>query len=142
MTIEFVKENGIISRFSHPLKYAFSLLKNGEYILEIKRKVRKRTLDQNALMWMWFTCIEHETGTLKQDVHDYYCTKFLSRKTMIKGEEVIVVGGTSKLNTASMTDFLNKVQAESASEWGIRLPSPDDVYFDYFKNEYERLSKF
>ena len=72
-------------------------------------------MSQNALMWMWFQCMEAETGTLKQDIHDYYCQKFLARRAVIGGVEKWVTGGTSKLNTAQMTDFLNKVQADAAS---------------------------
>ena len=112
---------------------------NGEYTLEIKKNVKKRTVDQNALMWMWLTCIEDETGTLKQDVYEYYCKKFLWRNVFINGKEEIVVRTTSKLNTAEMTVFLNKVQADAASEFGIRLPSPDDQYFNSFTNRYEHI---
>jgi hypothetical protein len=120
------------------LDNAFSTLMNGSYILTVKRETKKRSLDQNSLMWLWYTCIERETGTDKNDVHDYYCTKFLHRNMNINGRQTVAVGGTSKLNTAQFADFLNKVQADAASEFGIRLPSPDDLRFEEFKNEYSR----
>lgn len=139
MKTKFAKESGTIRWLGQPVELMFNLLSNGEYTLEIKRKVKKRTTDQNALMWMWFTCVEDETGTLKQDVHDYYCKLFLWRTVCINGKEEVVVRGTSKLNTAEMTVFLNKVQADVATEFGIRLPSPDDVYFNAFSNRYEHI---
>lgn len=139
MKINFVKEHGLIKWLGQPIELLFNLLSNGEYTLEVKKKIRKRTFDQNALMWMWFTCIEDETGTLKQDVHDYYCKKFLWRTIYINGKEEVVVQGTSKLNTVEMTLFLNKVQADAATEFGIRLPSPDDTYFNAFTNRYEHI---
>ena len=86
---------------------------------------------------MWFTCIEQETGTDKQDVHDYYCHRFLRWTTYINGKEIVVAGSTSKLNTLQMTDFLNKVQADAAAELGIRLPLPADRYYQEFIDEYK-----
>lgn len=139
MKTRFVKEQGLIKWLGQPVELMFGLVANGEYTLEIKKKVKKRTVDQNALMWMWFTCIEDETGTLKQDVHDYYCKKFLRRVVSFNGKEEVVVRTTSKLNTAEMTTFLNKVQADAAAEFGIRLPSPDDQFFNAFTNRYEHI---
>lgn len=139
MKTRFVKEQGVIKWLSQPIELMFGLIANGEYELEIKRKIKRRTVDQNALMWMWFTCIEDETGTPKQDVHDYYCKLFLRRIVVINGKEEAVVRTTSKLNTAEMTVFLNKVQADAAAEFGIRLPSPDDQFFNAFTNRYEHI---
>ena len=71
--------------------YLCSTLKNGTYTVSIKRKVEPRTLSQNALMWLWFACIERETGTDKLDVHDYYCRKFLPRQICMNGNIVSVI---------------------------------------------------
>jgi hypothetical protein len=140
-TIKFIKNNGEIQYKEYLLNNLENCLRtipNGDYFLSINKKVKKRTLGQNALMWLWFTCIERETGTGKYDIHDYYCMHFLHRTTVINGEEKIITGGTSKLNTEQFTDFLNKVQADAASEFGIKLPSPEDAYFESFKKEYEK----
>ena len=110
--------------------YLCSTLKNGTY------KVEPRTLSQNALMWLWFACIERETGTDKLDVHDYYCRKFLPRQICMNGNIVSVVGSTSKLNTIQMKTFMDKVQADAATELGINLPLPVDQYYKDFINEY------
>lgn len=116
--------------------YMCSQLTNGRYRVRIERYHEQRTLSQNALMWLWFTCIERETGTDKLDVHDYYCNRFLRRTAFIKGREMTVAGSTSKLNTVQMTDFLRKVQADAAAELGITLPLPEDRYYREFVNEY------
>ena len=116
--------------------YMCSQLTNGRYRVCIERYHEQRTLPQNALMWLWFTCIERETGTDKLDVHDYYCNRFLRRTAFIKGREMTVAGSTSKLNTVQMTDFLRKVQADAAAELGITLPLPEDRYYSEFVNEY------
>lgn len=116
--------------------YLCSLLSNGVYVVSIKRKTEPRTISQNALMWMWFKCMEECTGTEKQDWHDYYCSKFLLRETEVGGKRFSVVGGTSRLNTVQMSNFMNKVQADAAAEWGITLPLPADRYYQEFINHY------
>lgn len=113
-----------------------SLLRDGVYVLSIKRKTEPRTVSQNALMWMWFKCMEDNTGTEKQDWHDYYCAKFMMREADFGRKRFSVVGGTSTLNTVQMTDFMNKVQADAATEWGITLPLPADRYYQEFIQHY------
>jgi len=141
-TIHISKKGGQVQDkeyFLRALDANLALLRNGEYDVTIARSVKQRTNPQNRTMWMYFRCIESETGTDKQDVHDYYCTKFLQRTVVINGIEQIaagksavektIVGGTSGLNTLQFNDFLEKVQADAATEFGITLPNPDDLHF-------------
>ena len=118
------------------LGYLFSSLRNGQYVVTVKRVTEKRTLSQNDLMWMWFLCIEQETGTSKDDVYKYYCAKFLSRDIIIGHKMVRINDTSSGLTTKEMTDFLDKIQADAASELGIQLPNPQDKYFEMFYEEY------
>lgn len=114
----------------------FATLMNGTYTVTVKRATEKRTIGQNDLMWLWLTCIEHETGTLKEDVYSYYCKKFL-QKTIRFGDRLERVYETSsRLNTQQMSEFMSKIQADAASELGIQLPLPSDRYFYYFCEQY------
>ena len=133
--VTVVKRDGRVTCDTN-LDYLFTTLRNGTYTLTIKRASEKRTIAQNDLMWMWFACIERETGTPKQDVHDHYCRKFLGRSVIWKGDVETVIGETKKLTTQQMTDFLNKVQADAAAEFGIQLPVPQDKYFEEFYQQY------
>lgn len=54
----------------------------------------------------------------------------------MNGLEDVVVGNTSKLNTLQMKFFLDKVQADAATEFGINLPLPADKYYNDFIDEY------
>lgn len=110
---------------------------NGVRELALRRKQERRSPMQNRLMWLWLTCIADETGNDKQTVHDYYCTKYLVRETEFNGKPARVVIGTSGLDTETMTYFLNKVQADAASELGIRLPSPEDEAWEEFEEYYK-----
>ncbi len=114
-----------------------SFLKDGRYVMTIRREDEPRSIDQNALMWLWFTCIEAETGTDKQDVHDYFCRRFLQRRVTWKGRRKMIAGGTSGLTKEKMTTFLDKVQAETLTEFGIRLPMPEERFFEEFYQMYK-----
>lgn len=132
-TIEFEKTGGVVNIDLSPV---LSTLRNGSYVLTVKRKAEKRSVDQNALMWAWFTCIETETGTPRQDVHDYYCRKFLRKTIMWNGRNEVIVEGTSKQTKQQMSMFLDNVQADAASEFGITLPTPEDEAWEAFFESY------
>lgn len=134
-TIILRKSDGRLTFDKEP-SYIFSLLSNGTYTIEIKKATEKRTVSQNSLMWMWFACIERETGTSAQDVHDYYCKKFLCRVITIGEKMEKVVGETKRMNVTQMTEFLNKIQADAQTELGIRLPLPEDRFFNEFYSQF------
>lgn len=134
--INISKVDGVVHMDGH-VDDLLSTLRNGEYVMTIKRKAVKRSLSQNALMWLWYACIEDETGQDRQDIHDHYCARFLSRPIAWPDGVEIVAGGTSNLTTEQMTDFLNKVQADAATEFGIALPQPEDRAFEAFFARYK-----
>lgn len=130
------KLNGVV-KMDKSFEYLCSLLRNGVYTVKITRRVEPRTIPQNSLMWMWYKCMEENTGTPKDDFHDYYKAKFLSRQVVIGNRWVTVVGSTTDLNTLQMTNYLNKVQADAATEFGIILPLPADRHYQAFVDEYK-----
>lgn len=129
------KKDGRLT-FSEEPAAIFEFLSNGEYIMTIKRMSKKRSIQQNDLLWMWMECISRETGTGKDDVYMYYCKKFLCKIITIGEKQEKIYNTSSKLNTEQMTDFLNKIQADAAQELGIRLPQPEDRFFEAFYQQY------
>lgn len=136
MDANLSKRNGVVS-MDKSFDLMCSLLRNGEYTVKIVRKTQPRTISQNSLMWMWYKCMEEATGQRKEDFHDYYKTKFLSRQVVIGGRWVTVFGSTTDLNTLQMTNYLEKVKADAAVEFGIMLPLPDDRNYQAFISEYK-----
>lgn len=135
MEANLSKRNGVVT-MDRSFDLMTSLLRNGEYTVKIVRKTQPRTISQNSLMWMWYKCMEDATGQRKEDFHDYYKTKFLSRQVVIGGRWVTVFGSTTDLNTLQMTNYLEKVKADAATEFGITLPLPDDRNYQDFITEY------
>ena len=136
-SLTLIKDGEQVSFDKEPAS-VFSLLRNGRYTVTISRERKPRSLDQNSLMWLWFTCIASETGTPVQDVHDYYCAKFLRKQISWNGTIRTVVEGTSKQTKDRMTVFLNEVQSDAATEFGITLPDPEDRYFEQFYQPYKQ----
>ena len=136
--LDFIKKDGAVGNIAaiHQwLDKSIKYLTNGGYTLTITKVVKRRSLSQNRLMWMWFRCLEDGTGVVN-------CfQKILGREFVTPdGEIERLQGHTSTLNTAQMTDFLNKVQADAATEWGVTLPLPEDVGYDEFRMQFERLT--
>lgn len=111
---------------------------NGSYTLTLDKVQEPRSIDQNKLMWVWFGVIaqgwSEATGKVfsAQMVHDAYCRMFLPMD-MPNGETI--GGSTRGLTKEQMTDFLQKVQADAAAEYGITLLSGDDKYFQEWITE-------
>ena len=145
-TIEFRKTKGETLDVSALLKWVerhINWLGNGLYELKIAKKVKRRSLPQNRLMWMWFACIGQDTGQSVDDIHDYYAYKFLPRyiTDLETGSMVRVPGHTSTLTTEAFTDFLNQVQADAATELNITLPLPDDLAWEEFEAQFKEYAR-
>lgn len=138
----FSKERGTIAdkqSIHSTLDMWLNTITNGNYVLTVERVQRPRSNPQNRLMWVWFTCIaqawSEATGRAftTEQVHDAYCQMLLP-VTMPNG--ATIAGSTSKLSAEEFTDFLNKVQADAAAEYGIQLPNPEDAMYYQFAKDF------
>lgn len=110
------------------------------FVIEWKRFQKVRTNDQNALYWMWLTCLEQETGQEKDSLHDYFREKYLQvTYEKVFDSERKILQSTTKLDTVSMKNYLDKIQVFAATELAVTLPDPEDRYFEEFLSQYERF---
>lgn len=137
-----IKDKGCIKNFNEAhttLDYWLRTCSNGEYTLSLTRTNKHRSISQNKLMWLWFNAIAQAWtdacgyAITPNDVHDAYCLLFIPKHTP-KGN---VAGSTSSLNTEQFTNFLNQIQADVQTEYGITLPNPEDHYFQLWAAQYE-----
>lgn len=106
------------------------------YTVTITQRKARRSLNQNALMWLWLTCIESETGNERNHLHDFFKRKWIQpKKVVIFGEEQIKYS-TADLSTLQFSEYLDKLQAFAASELAIKLPDPADKHWDEFYEYY------
>ncbi len=120
-------------------KIAKADLKKG-FVIEWKRIQKIRTNDQNALYWLWMTCLEQETGQDKNSLHDYFREKYLKvTYERVFDSERKILESTRKLDTVAMKNYLDKIQIFAATELAVTLPDPEDRYFEQFLEQYEKF---
>jgi len=108
------------------------------FVIEWKRKKEIRSTDQNALYWLWLTCLERETGNDKNDLHDHFREVFLPYQLVdVLGSQKMRLTSTSGLSKEQFSDYLNKIQVFSSSELAVILPNPEDLRFNDFLMQYE-----
>lgn len=108
----------------------------------IRRYKKNRSLAQNNLLWMWLALIanhlrdEHGLKTNSEDLKSYYQSLYLgicSYQMPGMSKPHGRIRGTSELNTAEFTDFLNRIEIYANSELGMQLPHPEDLYYEAMK---------
>jgi len=113
-------------------------LPDKKFTVEIKQKREIRSLSQNALYWLWLTCIMAETGNDKDFLHEYFGKKYLPKESrIICREKVEITVSTTGLDTLQFTHYLNRVQQFANVEFGIILPNPNDLHFKEFYETYK-----
>lgn len=124
-----------------------SLLRNGEYTVTIKKKTKPRSLNQNALYWVWLrsvgNCFAETTGDEywctkegQDNLHNRYAYKYLSFPKEVNGRVEYVTRSTTTLTSAEMSSYMEKIKADVATEFGIILPLPQDKYYSAFIDQY------
>jgi hypothetical protein len=73
--------------------------------------------------------VSEETGQNKDDVHDFYCQKFLSQSKEVFGEKVLT-RGTSKLSTVDFEKFMLNVRTHAQQELSIFIPLPGEIIYE------------
>jgi len=122
------------------IDYVSLLSLDKHHQVKVTCKRGKRSIDQNALMWLWLTCIENETGQDKAELHEFFKCKLLG--STLKNWldfEYKTANSTSTLDTAQFTQYLEKIQVFANTELAITLPNPSDLEFERFKDYYSKF---
>lgn len=105
------------------------------YVMQVKRYVKKRTLSQNNLMWMWLNqvadLVSEHTGYDAEDIHEFCKRKFLpasGRVAVLIGGEYVERLTTTKMTTLEMSAYMNAIDAWASMELGLVLPHPVDLH--------------
>ena len=106
------------------------------YTVEITEKRVKRTISQNALYWLWLTCIEQETGNSRNDLHELFKSMFIIPESKFIFDRSVEIRTTTNLDTAKFKQLLDQVQIFASTELAITLPDPDDLRWEEFYSFY------
>ena len=105
------------------------MLEEGATLKITVKDARKRSLSQNALLFMWYgelsTQIKQKTGDSysTDDLHEYFKSRFCPGKIIKFGNKEIHVTTTTRLDTGEMTRYLDQIH-EWACGSGFKLTIP------------------
>ncbi len=104
-------------------------------ICVVKKKWNKRSLDQNALYWVWMTTISEHTGHTPEELHHIFKGRFAPKKQIEVAKKVYnIPKGTSDMSVGEMVGYMFDVEVE-AGTMGIVLPHPEDLYMPELINK-------
>ena len=99
-------------------------------VIEIMEDNGNRSSKQNRLMWEWINVLSVETGYAKDEMHAIMRDKFLGyNEVTTKAGTIRELRSTTKLKVGEFKDYLEQIDI-FASEYGIVLPRPEDLYFE------------
>ena len=106
-----------------------------EYVAEFKKKVRRRSVPQLKLYWVWMKAIEEQSGSgyTSEEIHEFNKSRFLAKKNILG---VSLAASTSILDTKQMSEYLEKVQHFWGTEFACELLFPEDTNFIEFYDKY------
>lgn len=110
-------------------------LKDGIYLISVKKLSKKRSLQQNNYYWFVMTLVANELGyDSAEEVHEAMKLLFLMDMT----KKLPFVKSTTKLSTAEMSYYMDRVFRyieDSNDGLGIRVPTPEESYILIANNE-------
>jgi hypothetical protein len=87
-------------------------------------KKEKRSLDQNALMWVLLQVLSDYTGDDTETLHERLKVSFLGVEyRTVKGIDLVVPKSTASLNTKKFTAYIDKIYM-LGDTLSLKLPRP------------------
>lgn len=122
---------------------------NKQLVIEIKRRLPKRSERQNNYLFLILGFFAAQTGysveEVKQDYFKKLCNPdiFYRERVNAKGETVRYLRSSADLDTGEMTLAVERFRNWSAAKANIYLPSPNEESFLlYCEKEVERYKEF
>lgn len=98
---------------------ALDLKKKWRITIQLYRK--NRTTDQNSLMWSWYSEIAGYTGHSTDEIHELCKAMFLKPRQVSIGDNATEYRTTTKLTTAEMSEYLERIRAWAATDLNLTL---------------------
>ncbi len=97
-----------------------------KWSVTVKRYVKKRTLSQNALMWVWVEQAAKVAGDAdgcsKEMMHKRFKRKFLTPIEVFEEDgEILAIYSTKGLSTREMSEYMEKITWYCATNLGLVL---------------------
>ncbi|MCP4103854.1 MAG: hypothetical protein GY750_20915 [Lentisphaerae bacterium] len=100
----------------------FAKMKDGEYVIEVKRYYKNRSIPQNKLLWDIYRQASEQTGYETDELHAMMGQKFLLDET----RKTPFVISTTKLTTQEFSNFISRIVRFFTVEAGLIIYLPED----------------
>lgn len=104
-------------------------------VVELTVPQIKRSIDQNALLWLWMQYVSDYQKEYGNDRPKEYWYCFFMQQIPIFYENTDVRKTSSYYTVSEMKYFLDNINIYCSSEWGVDLPDPEDKkardWFEY-----------
>lgn len=119
---------GKLSRNRKMLSETLLNFKGKDVEITIEKKRKKRSIQQNRLLWLYSTILANELGYSKYEMHEIVKFKFLQKEKADEktGEIFKYVGSTATLTTTDFAGLINEIIQWAAETFSIVLPLPDE----------------
>jgi hypothetical protein len=139
-----VKKQEVVISSGPQMDRVIELLKcldlSKKWKVSISPVTAKRSLNQNALMWMWFShasdYIRDHTGEGGYD-KDKLDQFFKRRFAPASCRSYVTIGGqteeyisTKNMTKKEMSEYMMKISIWCAQEMGLMLPHPEDMHLE------------
>lgn len=99
-----------------------------DVVVSIERARLNRTKKQNNYYWgCVLEDIGKHVGEHPEDLHEIFKAKFLRRKRLWRGQELVTLGSTSKLTSDEFGEYIQRCIQEGA-EMGVVVREADKNY--------------
>ena len=108
--------------FSSKISSLLRPLEGKELVVTIKRRVSKRSKEQNDYYWAMLRRISSETGQDVNSTHDFCRERFLPKvRIVIGGKEFWTIGHTPDQSKPEFWDYCENIRMFFLTEFGINL---------------------
>ena len=118
-------------QFASALAAKFGSMNPVGGLITVEKLGKSRTAAQVRYLFgvVYSTALRTERfgGWTKDEIHGYYKERLLKRTKELNGEIVEYIKSTTELDTVEMTDFIEGVRRDLASEHGIDTPDPGET---------------
>lgn len=89
--------------------------------IEVTEDRKKRSSEQNRLLWAVYTAIANATGHTPEEVHEICKSMFLPpRVVAIAGKEVTIPPTTTDKDVPEFCEYVERVQSWAVTELGVQ----------------------
>ena len=104
-------------------------LKDWNYVIEIKKEFKKRTLAENRYYWMIISLFACEIWVSVDDLHNEM--KYCFLRTVfewIDWNEIYKIKSTTELSTKDFEQYLECIRRKALEEYNLQIPLPKESW--------------